>query len=154
MNIGQAAEASGVSAKMIRYYEKIGLVKAAARTAGGYRDYGAADLRILGFIRRARRLSFSTRDIKRLLALWQGNRPSAEVKDLALAHIAELDAAIADLRGMRDSLAALAHRCHGDDSTDCAILDGLAVADHPRRAEKATASSAARKSARALLHDS
>src|SRR5579871_5701046 len=135
MNIGHAARASGVSAKMIRYYEKIGLLEAAERGINGYRSYDAEALRVLGFVKSARQLSFPVAKIKRLLALWQGHRPSAEVKSLAQAHIAELDAAIADLQGMRDSLSGLVHRCHGDANPDCAILDGLVAANHPRRAE-------------------
>ena len=127
MNIGQAAAASGVSAKMIRYYERIGLVKPAKRGASGYRRFEAADLQVLGFVRRARKLNFSTADIKRLLGLWRGRRPSAEVKSLALVHIAELDKTIAELERMRETLARLADQCHGDAHPDCAILDQLAT---------------------------
>jgi Cu(I)-responsive transcriptional regulator len=157
MNIGEAAAASGVNAKMIRHYESIGLIKSAARTASGYRTYSQDDLHILAFIKRARKLGFAIEDIKRLLALWQGRKPSAEVKKVALAHIAELEARIAELHGMRDTLRHLADHCHGDSRPTCPILDDLAgetAACHPRRAEKATASSAARSRARALLQDS
>jgi len=156
MNIGEAAAASGVKAKMIRHYEGIGLIKSAARTESGYRTYGPDDLHVLAFIKRARKLGFAIDDIKRLLALWQGRRPSAEVKKVALAHIAELEARIAELNGMRDTLRHLADHCHGDGRPTCPILDDLAgtAECHPRRAEKATASSAARSRARALLQDS
>jgi Cu(I)-responsive transcriptional regulator len=126
MNIGQAAAASGLNAKMIRHYESIGLIKAAARSISGYRHYDQSDLSVLGFIRRARRLGFAIKDIKRLLALWQGRRPSAEVKKVALGHIAELDARIEELREMRDSLRHLADHCHGDDRPTCPIIDSLA----------------------------
>lgn len=129
MNIGQAAAASGISAKMIRHYESIGLIEPARRSASGYRHYSQSDLDVLGFIKRARALSFPTKDIKRLLALWQGRKPSAEVKGLALAQIATLDATIADLQRMRDGLRALADHCHGDEHPSCAILDELSHAD-------------------------
>ena len=160
MNIGQAAAASGVNAKMIRHYESIGLIKPAARSGSGYRTYGDDDIHVLAFIKRARKLGFSVESIKRLLGLWQGRKPSADVKKVALAHIAELDARIAELHGMRDTLSHLAHHCHGDARPSCPILDDLAGVSapdsksQPRRAEKATASSAARSKARALLHDS
>ena len=155
MNIGEASAASGINAKMIRHYERIGLIKQAARSAGGYRTYDEQDLHVLAFIKRARRLGFSIEGIRGLLALWQGRRPSAEVKKVALEHMAELDARIAELRAMRDTLSTLVDHCHGDARPSCPILEDLAgKAPHPRRAEKATASSAARRSARALLHDS
>ena len=155
MNIGEASVASGINAKMIRHYESIGLIKTAVRSAGGYRIYDADDLHVLAFIRRARRLGFSIEAIRDLLALWQGRRPSAEVKKVALGHMAELDARIAELRGMRDALATLVDHCHGDARPSCPILEDLAgESSHPRRAEKATASSAARSRARALFHDS
>ncbi|HEY1720828.1 MAG TPA: Cu(I)-responsive transcriptional regulator [Magnetospirillaceae bacterium] len=156
MNIGQAASASGVNAKMIRHYESIGLIKTAARSDGGYRTYSTDDFHILAFIKRARKLGFSIDDIKRLLALWQGRKSSAEVKKVAMAHIEELEARIAELHGMRGTLRHLVDHCHGDARPTCPILDDLAgvAGDQPRRAEKATASSAARSKARALLHDS
>ena len=114
---------------MIRHYESIGLMKAAGRSAAGYRLYDQSDLGVLGFIRRARRLGFAIKDIKRLLALWQGKRPSLEVKKVALAHIAELDARIAELGEMRDSLRHLAEHCHGDERPSCPIIDDLAKRD-------------------------
>ncbi len=127
MNIGEAAAASGVSAKMIRHYEARGLIRPAGRSAAGYRQYGAADIHTLHFIRRARDLGFALPEIGRLLALWQDRgRPSAEVKALALRQVAALDAKAAALRAMSDTLRRLAVHCHGDDRPDCPILDGLA----------------------------
>jgi Cu(I)-responsive transcriptional regulator len=127
MNIGQAAKASGVSAKMIRYYESVGLIPAAIRTESGYRTYGEAEVARLKFIRHARLLGFSLPDLTRLLALWQdGDRASAEVKAVALRHIADLDRKIAHMAALRETLKHLADRCHGDDRPDCSILDELA----------------------------
>jgi Cu(I)-responsive transcriptional regulator len=129
MNIGTAARASGVSAKMIRYYEEIGLLPQADRTAAGYRVYGPRELHTLRFIRRSRGLGFSMPQIATLLALWQDKgRSSAEVKAIAIDHVAELDAKIAELASIRDTLKQLAGCCHGDDRPDCPILDDLA--DH------------------------
>lgn len=127
MNIGQVAATSGVSAKMIRHYEARGLIRPAGRSAAGYRQYGAADIHMLHFIRRARDLGFALPEIGRLLALWQDhNRPSAEVKALALRQVAALDAKAEALRAMSDTLRRLADHCHGDHRPDCPILDGLA----------------------------
>jgi MerR family gold-responsive transcriptional activator of gol and ges genes len=126
MNIGQAAGASGVSAKMIRYYESIGLIPAAGRSASGYRTYTATDIRMLRFIRRARDLGFPVETIHELLALWRDRtRHSADVKDLAEAHIAALSRRIAEMQAMRDTLAHLAAACCGDDRPDCPILADL-----------------------------
>jgi MerR family transcriptional regulator, copper efflux regulator len=128
MNIGEAARASGVTAKMIRYYESVGLLEPKARTDAGYRVYGAAEVHTLRFVRQARRLGFSVDDIRKLLALWQDRtRASAEVKAIALEHIAELDARISELSEMRDILFHLANHCHGDARPDCPILDRLSA---------------------------
>ncbi|MEX3936001.1 Cu(I)-responsive transcriptional regulator [Paraburkholderia phymatum] len=130
MNIGQAARASGVTAKMIRYYESVGLLAAKQRTSAGYRIYGAQEVHSLRFIRQARRLGFAVGDIRRLLALWQDRtRTSAEVKSIALEHVAELNHRIAELTEMRDTLAHLAEHCHGDDRPDCPIIEGLAATE-------------------------
>lgn len=128
MNIGQAARASGVSAKMIRHYEETGLIPRARRSAAGYRTYGEADLHILRFVRQARRLGFSTAQIADLLSLWRNQRrSSARVKALAQAHIATLDERIRELEAMKSVLAELAAHCHGDDRPDCPTLDALAT---------------------------
>ncbi len=127
MNIGAAALASGVSAKMIRHYESIGLLPPAERRANAYRDYGERDVHELRFIKRARRLGFATGEIAALLALWRDRaRPSREVRGIAERHIAELEARIAEMQGMAKTLGALVHACHGDDRPDCPILDDLA----------------------------
>jgi MerR family copper efflux transcriptional regulator len=129
LNIGEAAAASGVSAKMIRHYEEIGLVPKAGRTVAGYRIYRDADVPVLRFIRRSRDLGFTMKEIAALLGLWQDRRrASADVKRLATKHMADLDARIAELQGMRRSLENLVHCCHGDDRPDCPILDDLAGA--------------------------
>jgi MerR family copper efflux transcriptional regulator len=128
LNIGEAAQASGVSAKMIRHYEAIGLLPAARRTAAGYRVYDEQDIRVLQFIHRGRALGFSLENIAGLLALWQDKgRASADVRRLAEQHIAELDRKIGELQSMKRTLEALAHSCHGDQRSDCPILDDLAA---------------------------
>jgi Cu(I)-responsive transcriptional regulator len=127
MNIGEAARASGVTAKMIRYYESVGLLNPVGRTSSGYRVYGDHEVHALRFVRQARRLGFLVDDIRKLLALWQDrSRASAEVKSIALEHVAELDRRIAELTEMRDTLSHLASHCHGDARPDCPILDKLA----------------------------
>jgi MerR family copper efflux transcriptional regulator len=127
-NIGQASEASGVSAKMIRHYEEIGLVKPATRTFANYRIYSANDVHTLQFIKRARNVGFSMKQIGELLGLWQNTRrSSANVKKLALEHIQELETKIAEMQSMTAVLKELADYCHGDHRPDCPILDGLAL---------------------------
>jgi Cu(I)-responsive transcriptional regulator len=126
MNIGQAAKASGVSAKMIRWYEEQGLIPGAARTEAGYRIYRAVDLDRLRFIRRARDLGFGVKQIGELLALWQDRtRASADVKRMALLHVEALEARITALREMAQSIRHLAAHCHGDARPECPILDGI-----------------------------
>ena len=125
-NIGEAAKASGVSAKMIRHYEEEGLVPRAGRTVAGYRIYRESDIHLLRFIRRARDLGFSLKEVKALVGLWSDRqRASADVKRLALGHVADLDSRIAEMQSMRRALAKLAACCHGDDRPDCPILDCL-----------------------------
>ena len=127
VDIGAAARASGVSAKMIRHYEEIGLVPPAGRTAAGYRVYAPADLHRLRFVKRARDLGFSMAEIGQLLALWNDRRrKSSEVKRLAMKHVAELERKIAELQSMRGTLMALVHHCHGNERPDCPILEDLA----------------------------
>jgi len=126
VNIGEAAAAAGVSAKMVRHYEAIGLLQA-ARGGNGYRVYAPRDVAVLRFIRHARDLGFPLEEVRRLLALWQDrDRASAEVKRLALAHVAALEGKADSLRRMAASLRHLASHCHGDDRPDCPILDDLA----------------------------
>lgn len=128
MNIGEAARASGVSAKMIRHYERIGLIRTSPRTLAGYRQYHQRDAHLLRFIRRARDLGFSLDQIRQLLSLWDDpGRASADVKRLAETHIAELDARIAALTEMRTTLTSLADACCGDQRPDCPILQSLAA---------------------------
>lgn len=126
MNIGQAAQASGVSAKMIRYYEQTGLIPAAGRTSAGYRDYSDRDVHVLQFIRRARDLGFSIAEISDLLQLWQDRtRQSADVKRLALSHITSLRKKITEMEQMAATLEKLAGSCSGDNRPDCPILADL-----------------------------
>ena len=127
MNIGEASKASGVSAKMIRYYEQIGLIAPARRTGSSYRTYAGNDVHTLRFIRRARDLGFSVEQMKTLLALWRDrSRASADVKAIALEHIAELERKAAAIAEMTKTLKHLASHCHGDDRPDCPIIENFA----------------------------
>ncbi|MBE7525813.1 MAG: Cu(I)-responsive transcriptional regulator [Gammaproteobacteria bacterium] len=136
MNIGQAASASGVSAKMIRHYETTGLIPKAARAYSGYRRYDERDINTLRFIRRARTAGFSTAQIKKLLSLWQDRqRPAREVKELASAHLSDLQARIAELQTIAHALTQLIAHCHGDERPQCPILDNLAGDDSAPRGE-------------------
>jgi len=129
-NIGDAARLSGVTAKMIRHYEAIGLIPPAGRTFAGYRIYSDADLHRLRFIKRSRSLGFPVKQIETLLGLWDDReRASAEVKQLAEAHADELGRKIEEMQAMQRTLQQLARRCHGDDRPDCPILDDLAGPD-------------------------
>ena len=127
MNIGEASGASGVSAKMIRYYESIGLIRPPRRSDSNYRVYGAEEVHVLRFVKRARTLGFSVEETATLLGLWQDkSRASAEVKDIATGHIAALETKIDELQSMVKTLRHLAHCCGGNDRPDCPILDDLA----------------------------
>jgi MerR family copper efflux transcriptional regulator len=127
LNIGEAAAVSGVTAKMIRHYEDSGLIPKAQRTQAGYRTYREADVHLLRFVRRARDLGFSMKEIKALLGLWQNRRrESGDVKRLVQRHVADLDHRIAEMQSMRRALMGLADHCHGDHRPDCPILDDLA----------------------------
>lgn len=127
MNIGQAAAATGVSAKMIRHYEDIGLTRAPGRTASNYRTYSETDVHVLRFIRHARTLGFGIADIKDLVGLWQNrSRSSAAVKRVAGKHLADLERKIAELQAMVRTLQHLTRHCHGDHRPECPILDELA----------------------------
>ena len=126
MNIGEASRASGVSAKMIRYYEETGLIPPAGRTGSGYRTYGPKEVQILRFVRRARDLGFPMDKVADLLALWRDrSRASADVKRLAEDQIGALDARIHEMEAMKATLAHLVHACAGDARPDCPILDDL-----------------------------
>jgi Cu(I)-responsive transcriptional regulator len=127
MNIGQAAAASGVTAKMIRHYESVGLLPPAGRSESGYRQFDQRDLHTLRFVRRSRDLGFSIDEIRGLLELWRDRqRPSRQVKALVQVHLDDIDRKIEELRGMKQALSHLVQCCHGDDRPDCPILDGLA----------------------------
>jgi MerR family copper efflux transcriptional regulator len=126
MNIGEASARSGVSAKMIRYYEGIGLLPEPDRRESGYRLYDERDVHRLRFVRRARDFGFPVERIRELLRLWNDRkRPSADVKRIAEAHVADLDKKILELSALRDSMKDLARRCHGDQRPDCPILADL-----------------------------
>lgn len=149
MNIGEAASATGVSAKMIRHYEEAGLLAAPRRTESGYRQYTASEVHTLRFIRQARDLGFSIAAIGELVGLWQNlGRPSRQVKALAQSHIDELDRKARELLVMKAALKHLVHGCHGDDRPECPILESLADQDSqpPKNAR------ASRKTRRGFAH--
>lgn len=128
MNIGAAAAASGVSAKMIRHYEATGLLRPAARRDNAYRDYHESDVHELRFVRRARKLGFSTHEIAALLALWRDDeRPSREVRRIAQGHLDDLERRIAEMQAMAATLTKLVSACHGDGRPHCPILADLAA---------------------------
>ena len=130
MNIGQATDTWGVTAKMIRYYESIGLIEPPAHTEAGYRVYSIHDIHALRFIKKARNLGFSVEETAELLALWRDKtRASADVKALALQHVHHLEAKIEELQAMTRTLRHLASHCHGDAHPDCPIVDGFAMLD-------------------------
>ncbi len=130
ITIGEAATRSGVPSKAIRYYEEIGLIERAGRLANQYRAYDDKDIQTLRFVNRARRLGFSLKEVRDLLALYHDrNRASADVKRLALEHVAEIERKIAELAAIRDTIADLAHRCHGDHRPDCPILNELEASE-------------------------
>lgn len=129
LNIGQAAERSGVSARMLRHYESLGLLSGVARTESGYRQYTEADIHSLRFIKRSRDLGFSMDEITELMGLWQNRRrASGSVKRIAEKHLAELEQRIAGMQAMQRTLSKLVHCCHGDARPDCPILEDLAGA--------------------------
>lgn len=126
MNIGEAAKASGVNSKLIRHYESIGIIPKASRSDSGYRRYSESDVHMLSFVRRARSLGFSMKEIKKLVSLWRNRaRKSSDVKALTLGHIQDLEEKIRDLQSMRSALLELSKNCHGDDRPGCPILETL-----------------------------
>ena len=128
MNIGEASKKSGVSAKLIRHYESIGIIPKASRALSGYRTYSDREVNILKFVKRSRSLGFSMEEIKKLGSLWRNKkRTSQEVKKLATKHIDELEQKITELQSMVETLKHLATNCHGDERPDCPILDELAA---------------------------
>ncbi len=148
MNIGEAAAAAGVSPKMIRHYEQIGLVPAAARSEAGYRRYGEREVSILRFIRQSRRLGFSMEQIAELLGLWSNrSRASREVKAVAQEHLRDLETRLREIAEMQAALKKLVASCHGDDDPHCAILDELAVSSPEAPEPGAVGAKPVRKSA-------
>lgn len=146
MNIGEAAEAADVSAKMIRHYEQIGLLPEAARTESGYRQYGERDVSVLRFIRQSRRLGFSMEQIAELMGLWSNRgRAAREVKALAQRHLDELEQKMREIAEMQAALKGLVHACHGGDDPDCAILQQLAIASPQAPEPGAVSTHAVRK---------
>ncbi len=129
MNIGQAAKISGVNAKLIRHYESIGIIPKASRSDAGYRTYSESEVHILSFVKRARTLGFSMKEIKKLVSLWRNkSRASAEVKAMATKHVEEMEKKVTELQAMVKTLKHLAKNCHGDGRPECPILDDFAKA--------------------------
>jgi Cu(I)-responsive transcriptional regulator len=148
MNIGEAAEKAGVTPKMVRHYESLGLLPKVRRTESGYRVYGDAEVHTLRFIKRSRDLGFSMAEIAELVKLWQDRRrPSANVKKVASTHLAELDRKIQEMQSMRKTLSHLIHCCHGDDRPDCPILEDLEGLGAPAAPAEHGHQAAARKRA-------
>lgn len=138
MNIGQASKASGVSTKMIRYYDEIGLVRPVSRTDSNYREYEDREINELRFIKRSRNLGFSMAQITVLLSLWRDRkRPSREVKAIADRHVDDLDARIKEMQAMAETLRHLSHCCAGDDRPDCPILADLTHGAEPTEPKRA-----------------
>lgn len=134
MNIGEVAKASGVNAKLIRHYESIGIIPKAGRSDAGYRIYKEGDIHTLTFVKRARSLGFSMKEIKKLVGLWRNKtRASSEVRILATNHIKQLESKISELQAMVDTLKNLSKHCHGDHRPDCPILEGLADKSHCKK---------------------
>lgn len=134
MNIGQLSEKCGISTKMIRHYEKVGLIPRAPKGSSGYRQYGSADVMRLSFVRRARDAGLSTASISRLLALWQDeNRPSREVKVLVQGHLAEIETRIDSLISIREALTHLTKHCKGNERPDCPIIDAFSIQESDER---------------------
>ena len=126
MNIGEVSRASGVSAKMVRHYEEIGVIPKSSRSLAGYRQYSETDIHLLIFVRQARELGFTMPEVKALVGLWRNKRrKSGEVKKLALEHVARLENKIEQLSGMAKTLKHLAHCCHGDERPECPILEAI-----------------------------
>lgn len=129
MNIGEAAKVSGVNAKLIRHYESIGIIPKASRSESGYRVYSDSDVHTLTFVKRARKLGFSMKEIKKLVGLWRSrSRASADVQSLALDRVKEMEQKVEELQSMIKTLRHLARNCHGDQRPDCPIIEGLAEA--------------------------
>lgn len=126
INIGEAAKISGVNSKLIRHYESIGIIPKASRSDAGYREYTEADVNVLMFVKRARSLGFSMNEIKKLVSLWRNkSRNSADVKQLAVSHMNELERKVSELQSMIKTLRHLAKNCHGDNRPECPIIESL-----------------------------
>lgn len=137
MNIGEAAKASGINAKLIRHYESIGIIPKAGRSDSGYRQYSETDVHILTFVRRSRSMGFSMKEIKKLVSLWRNRtRASSEVKKMTLTHLDNIERKISDLQAIRSTLLNLANHCHGDDRPTCPILEDLSQSTEEKEQKK------------------